>query len=217
MAMRNATAVMIELLEAALKTSHKARYVLFDTWFANPHQIIQNKYMGLDTIAMVRKGAKIKYEFDGKRLNIKEIYSNCKKLIERSRYLLSIEVKLGKDNGDEHQIPARIVCVRNRNKKNDGIALITTDMDLSEEEIIHIYGDIDVFFKTCRTYLKLRKECRSLSYDAMTAHVAIVFTRHMILSVFQQHDENQPALGELFSDYDGTCGHHIQRIDDVSG
>ena len=201
MAMRKATDVMIELLETALKAGHKARYVLFDTWFANPHQIIQIKDMGLDTIAMVKKSAKTKYEFEGRRLNIKEIYSSCKKRRGRSRYLLSIEVMLGKDKEDEHQIPARIVCVRNRNKRKDWIALITTDMELSEEEIIRIYGkrwDIEVFFKTCKTYLKLRKECRSLSYDAMTAHVAIVFTRYMILSVFQRHDEDKRALGELF-------------------
>ncbi|MBP3896683.1 MAG: transposase [Mogibacterium sp.] len=201
MALRKATDVMVELLEAALKAGHKARYVLFDTWFANPHQIITIKDMGLDTIAMVKKSAKTKYKFEGQRLNIKEIYSRCKKRRGRSRYLLSIEVVIGKDKDDEHPIPAKIVCVRNRNNRKDWIALISTDMDLSEDEIIRIYGkrwDIDVFFKTCKTYLKLRKECRSLSYDAMTAHVAIVFTRYMILSVSQRRDEDQRALGELF-------------------
>ena len=74
-------------------------------------------------------------------------------------------------------------------------------MDLSEEEIIRIYGkrwDIEVFFKTCKSYLRLQKECNSLSYDAMTAHVAIAMVRYMILSVFQRQDEDQRALGELF-------------------
>ena len=54
----------------------------------------------------------------------------------------------------------------------------STDVSLSEEEIIRIYGkrwDIEVFFKTCKSYLHLIKECRSLSYDALTAHVSIVF------------------------------------------
>ena len=74
-------------------------------------------------------------------------------------------------------------------------------MDLSEEEIIRIYvkrWDIEVFFKTCKSYLRLQKECNSLSYDAMTAHVAIAMVRYMILSVFQRQDEDQRALGELF-------------------
>ena len=77
-------------------------------------------------------------------------------------------------------IPAKLVFVRNRNKKKDYLAIISTDITLDENEIIRIYGkrwDIEVFFKICKSYLKLTKECRSLSYDAMTAHVAVVFTR----------------------------------------
>lgn len=38
-------------------------------------------------------------------------------------------------------------------------------------------------FKVCKSYLRLSKECNSLSYDAMSAHVAVVFTRYMMLSV----------------------------------
>ena len=62
--------------------------------------------------------------------------------------------------------------------KKDWLAIICMDTTISEEEIIHIYGkrwDIEVFFKTCKSYLHLIKECRSLSYDALTAHVSIVF------------------------------------------
>lgn len=40
--------------------------------------------------------------------------------------------------------------------------------------------DIEVFFKVCKGYLNLSKECRSMSYDAMTAHTAVVFTRYMM-------------------------------------
>ena len=52
-------------------------------------------------------------------------------------------------------------------------------MSLSEMDIIRIYGhrwDIEVFFKTCKNSLLLRKEYHGLSYDGLTAHVAIVFT-----------------------------------------
>lgn len=40
MAVTKATDVMIQLLQSAIASGHKARYVLFDTWFATPHQII---------------------------------------------------------------------------------------------------------------------------------------------------------------------------------
>ncbi len=74
-------------------------------------------------------------------------------------------------------------------------------MRLSEEEIIRIYGkrwDIEVFFKVCKSYLNLSKECRSISYDAMTAHTAIVFTRYMMLSLENRESNDIRSMGELF-------------------
>ena len=74
-------------------------------------------------------------------------------------------------------------------------------MELDEKEIIRIYGkrwDIEVFFKTCKQMLKLESECKSLSYDALTAHVSIVFTRYMVLSVEKRLNEDDRTVGELF-------------------
>ena len=45
--------------------------------------------------------------------------------------------------------------------------------------------------------MKLIKECRSLSYDALNAHVAVVFIRHMMLSVARQN-EDEKTICELF-------------------
>lgn len=46
--------------------------------------------------------------------------------------------------------------------------------------------------------LNLIGECHSLSYDALTAHTAIVFTRYMLLALEQRQNEDQRTLGELF-------------------
>ena len=74
-------------------------------------------------------------------------------------------------------------------------------MNISEEEVIRIYGkrwDIEVFFKVCKSYLKLSKECKSLSYDAMNAHIAIVFTRYIMLAVETRQATDSRTLGEIF-------------------
>lgn len=42
------------------------------------------------------------------------------------------------------------------------------------------------------------KECNSLSYDAMTAHTAVVFTRYMMLSLESRKSNDNRSLGELF-------------------
>ena len=197
LAQMKGTEVMIELLKSAQNAGHQADYVLFDTWFSSPAQLVAVKDLGLDSIAMIKKNPRIYYEYEGEQLSINKIYGVCKKRRGRSKYLLSEEVLVGKD----HKIPARIVCVRNKKKKKDWIAFICTNPNLSEEEIIRIYGkrwQIEVFFKTCKSYLQLVSECHSLSYDALTAHVAIVFTRYLMIAIEQRRNEDDRTLGELF-------------------
>lgn len=194
---RKATEVMVDLLKAARSSGISAKYVLFDSWFSSPKTITVLKAdCELDTIAMVKKSSKIKYGYQDGKYNIKEIYKQCKKRRGRSKYLLSVDVTVGNE-----AIPAKIVCVRNKSKKKDWLAIISTDTTISEEEIIRIYGkrwDIEVFFKTCKSYLHLAKECRSLSYDALTAHVSVVFVRYMMLAVTQRCNTDDKTVCELF-------------------
>ena len=203
-ACEKATDVMIKMLKTAQKARHKAKYVLFDSWFSSPKVITTiNTECGLDTIAMVKKSSKINYIFNGENKNIKQIFSAGKKRRGRSRYLLSVNIELEStnDNGDIIRIPAKIVCVRNRSKRKDWLALICTDIALSEEDIIQTYGkrwDIEVFFKTCKDMLKLEKGCHSLSYDALTAYVSIVFTRYMMLAVEMRLNKDDRTGGEIF-------------------
>ena len=197
LAQTKSTDVMIELLRNALSVGHTADYVLFDTWFSNPAQLIAMKALGLDSIAMIKKSSRIHYEYEGEELSIKKIFGVCKKRRGRSKYLLSVNVMVGKDE----KIPAKIVCVRNKKNKKDWIAFICTNPELSEEEIIRIYGkrwQIEVFFKTCKSYLNLISECHSLTYDALTAHVAIVFTRYLMIAMEQRRNEDNRTLGEIF-------------------
>jgi hypothetical protein len=138
------------------------------------------------------------FRYESEDMSLPTIYSRNKKRRGRSRYLLSVMVDVVKE---DKVIPAKVVYVRNRNKRKDYLCLISTDVTLSEDEIIRIYGkrwDIEVFFKVCKSYLRLSKECNSLSFDAMTAHTAVVFTRYMMLSLESRESNDDRSLGELF-------------------
>ena len=50
----------------------------------------------------------------------------------------------------------------------------------------------------CKSYLKLGKESRTMSYDAMTAHVSIILARYMMLSLEQRRKVDKRSIGELF-------------------
>ncbi len=134
---RKATEVMIDLVKTAQLSGMSAKYVLFDSWFSSPKTITALKTdCGLDTIAVVKKSSKIQYGYQDGRYNIKEIYRQCKERRGRSRYLLSVDITVG-----DEAIPAKIICVRNKSRKKDWLAIICMDTTISEEEIIRIYGN----------------------------------------------------------------------------
>jgi hypothetical protein len=198
LSMTKGTHAMISLLNAAKAAKIPAKYVLFDSWFSSPSTLHAVKNLGYDVVGMVKKTPKMFFRYEGKDLSLASIYDRNRKRRGRSRYLLSVTVDVV-NNGNV--IPAKVVYVRNRNKRKEYLCLISTDVTLSEDEIIRLYGkrwDIEVFFKVCKSYLHLSKECNALSFDAMAAHTAVVFTRYMMLSLESRESNDQRSLGELF-------------------
>ena len=93
------------------------------------------------------------FRYNNEDMSLTSIYNKNKKRRGKSKYLLSVMVEVVKD---EKIIPAKVVYVRNRNKRKEYLCLISTDTSLSEDEIIRIYGkrwDTEVFFKVCKSYL----------------------------------------------------------------
>lgn len=198
LSMQKGTSVMLELLQHAKQAAIPAKYVLFDSWFSSPSSIHAVKEIGYDVIAMVKKTPKMFFCYNGEDMSLTSIYNKNKKRRGRSRYLLSVMVDVVKDG---KVIPAKVVYVRNRNKRKEYLCIISTNTELDENEIIRIYGkrrDIEVFFKVYKSYLHQSKECRSISYDAMTAHTAVIFTRYMMLSLESRESNDERSLGELF-------------------
>lgn len=198
LAIEKGTQAMLTLLDEAKKAAIPAKYVLFDSWFSSPSTLHAVKNMNYDVIAMIKKTPKMFFQYNGEAMSLTSIYNKNKKKRGRSRYLLSVVVEVVNDG---KSIPAKVVYVRNRNKRKEYLCLISTDVNLDENEIIRIYGkrwDIEVFFKVCKSYLNLSRECNSLSYDALTAHTAIVFTRYMMLSLECRESKDERSLGELF-------------------
>ncbi len=198
LAQSKATNVMLTLLKDAKGIGISAKYVLFDTWFCSPESLLRIKNIGYDVIGMVKKGENIHFRYNGRMKSAPAIFRAAKKRRGRSKYLLSVEAEVVKE---KQTIPVKLVFVRNRNNRRDYLILVSTDVNLSEEEIIQTYGkrwNIEVFFKMCKSYLKLGKESRTMSYDAMTAHVSIVLARYMLLSLEQRRKVDKRSIGELF-------------------
>ena len=203
MAKEKGTVVVQSMVQEAQKAGIPFDYVLFDTWFSNPAQLVALKDIGADVIAMIKKN-KTRYtvldptDDAVKSLDVKEIYSRFRKRPGCSKYLLCVNVKVSDQGGNS--IPAKLVYARNRNNKKQWVCFVCTDMRCSPEDILRIYTmrwACEVYFSIAKGYLKLRTECHSTSYDAITAHMVIVAIRYMILAVTRFENTDERGIEEI--------------------
>jgi len=122
------------------------------------------------------------------------LYGLLRKRPERARILASVivETKQGQQ--------VRIVFVRHRHKR-DWLAVLSTKVDLPDEEIVWIYGkrwDIEVCFKMLKQHLRLEKEAQLRDYDGLVGHATVVMIRYMFLSFRQRLYSDQRTAGSLF-------------------
>ena len=183
----------ISLIREALNAGITAQYVLMDTWFTNEPFIKRVMEEGLHVIGML-KDNKQKYRYNGKSLGLKDLA----KLIHFDGFsgiFGSVLVKT-----EKQRIPVKLVFVRNRNKRNEYIVILSTDTDLSDAEIVRLYGNrwsIECCFKVCKSLLKLGKEFHGVSYDLTVSSTALVFTRYILLEWIRRQENDGRTLGEL--------------------
>lgn len=179
-----------------------AKYVLFDSWFTMPKTVIRIKREKRDVIGMIRITEKIHYQYQGQWQNVKDIYQKINRSSDSKNIVGSACVKLREEKTatSDKFIDARIVFIKDRHSDN-WLAVLCTDLSISEEEIIRIYGkrwDIEVFFKVCKSYLSLAKEYQGRSYDMQVAATSIVFLRYAMLSTEARNATDDRTLGDLF-------------------
>src|SRR5699024_1299271 len=114
--------------------------------------------------------------------------------------LASVVVSIGLDDKG-NDIMARIVFVRDRNRSKKWLAILSTNLDLPEEEVVRLYGkrwDIECFFKVVKSHLRLANGCQSRHYDALIAHTTIVFARYIMLAISSREEKDPKTIGQLF-------------------
>ena len=202
-AVTKTTAHLVPMVKRILSAGVKAKYLLMDSWFTMPANIIALREH-IDVIGMVKKTEKVHYNHNGQNRSLKTIYRKIKKRPGRARILGSALVTL-KDGK-----PAKLVFVRDYRKK-DWLALLSTDIHLPDAEVVRIYGkrwDIEVLFKMAKQHLKLTKEIQCRDFDALVAHTTIVFMRYIFIAYRVRIESDHRSFGELFY----TCCDELSDI-----
>jgi hypothetical protein len=196
--MKKTTEAMFDLLDQLAPYGVPAQYLLFDSWYAYPKVILGVLERNLNVVCMLKAMPKVFYQYMGKSMNLTGLYNYIYKKPGKAKILASAVVQIGKG---KNVTPVKIVFIRDRNRSRKWLALLSTDISLSDEEIIRIYGkrwDIEVFFKMTKSHLNLAKEFQGRSYDSMVAHTTIVFCRYIMLALESRNDRDQRSIGNLF-------------------
>jgi hypothetical protein len=196
------------MVEEATASGIQASHLLFDSWFAYPVIMRNLLARGMHALCMLKVTEKIFYRYPGEELHLAAIYRKIRKRPGRAKVLASVMVEIGED---ENGVPvsAKIVFVRDRRSKK-WIALLSTDISLTEEQIIMTYKrrwDIEVFFKVAKSFLNLARECQGRSYDALVAHATLVCCRYIMLALAKRTNQDPRTLGSLFH----ACCEELQQ------
>lgn len=184
---------VVQMLQNALSAGFSADYVLMDSWFTHAPLLQFLSGKGFHTIGMV-KGLKQKYILNDEHLTLKELYAKIPKQ-QKAEILGSVNVQT------TCGLPLKIVFVQNRNHRRQWLAILSTDLSLTDTEIVRIYGmrwSIETFFKFAKSHLKLGTEFQGRSFDMLISHTTIVFSRYLVLEWERRQNQDDRSLGGLF-------------------
>lgn len=193
-ALQSAPPLVASMVKRAIDTGVQASHVLMDTWFTHEPLILSLKEIGMEVIGMIND-RKQRYQVKGKFYTLTQLYAVASPVAPKGAILRSVCVQL------KSGLPAKIVFIQNRNKKKEWLAILSTDLSLTETEIVRTYGmrwDIEVFFKSVKSLLRLQKEFQGRSFDVLISHTTIVFARYIVLSWQHRCSSDPRTLGGLF-------------------
>ncbi|MDD4615017.1 MAG: transposase, partial [Caldisericia bacterium] len=210
----------IHLIRRALRSGLTPSYILYDSWFGFPRFYLSLlKLFHVHSICRIKKMPKVYYEYKGTRWNLTKLYSIMKMEQEKNKQrnvkskteqnpssnckeeeiVGSLVVKTSFDTTQEKV--AKIVFLRNRNKKQEWLAFLSTDASLPEEEIVQTYAKrwgIELFFHVIKDLLQAEDEFQLIHFTSMYAHLTITMTRYCLLSWLERCAKDDRSKGDLF-------------------
>lgn len=194
---RKKTEVLIEMLKRCRGNGIDARFVLFDSWFANDGLIAKIVEIGYGVICRL-KAVKTRYTYQGKAWTLKELWH------ETARHNLGTvpgwDLKAAVLNvGLPLSGTVRLVFVRW--SKKQWHCFLCTEADLPAEEVLNYYARrwaIEVYFRDAKQLLALgqgQSEC----FDALIAWTSIVMIRYILpVYILSRKQGLVGSVGPLF-------------------
>ena len=203
--------IAIDMIKRAISSGIYADYLLVDSWYSKPIFIKEMKELGLKVISRMANNNKI-WNFVGKERTLQAIYNKYKKLKTQKLgsygkrikfYYFSVVV--------EHKRAGRVKIVFIKTKEKL-IPIVSTDLDINDEEIIETYKrrwDIEQGYKELREHFGFGKEENRI-YEALIARITLSFFTYNIVSYINRINNEPKTIGGLFKDLE--CELHTLAI-----
>jgi hypothetical protein len=209
--MKGKSQIAIDMVKRAVKNGIYADYLLVDSWYSKPVFIKEMNALGLRVISRIANNNKI-WNFIGKEKTLEAIYNKAKegKKSKQGQYGKKIKYTYF-SVVVEHKNAGmlKIVFIKTKEKL---IPIVSTDLEINEEEIIEIYKrrwDIEQGYKELRQHFGFGQEENRI-YEALIARITLSFFTYNIVSYINRISNEPKTIGGLFKDLE--CELHTLAI-----
>ena len=209
--MKGKSQIAIDVVTRAVKSGIYADYLLVDSWYSKPIFIKEMNSLGLRVISRIANNNKI-WNFIGKEKTLEAIYNKYKALKNIKSDTYGKKIKFTYFSATvEHKTAGRLKIVFIKTKEKL-IPIVSTDLDISDEEIIEIYKrrwDIEQGYKELREHFGFGREENRI-YEALIARITLSFFTYNIVSYINRISHEPKTIGGLFKDLE--CELHTLAI-----
>ena len=203
--------IAIDMVTRALKSGIYADYLLVDSWYSKPAFLKEMNDLGLKVISRIANNNKI-WNFAAKEKTLNAIYEKFKNLKKEKVGTYGKKIKFKYFSVVvEHKNAGKIKIVFIKTKEKL-IPIASTDLEISDEEIIDIYKrrwDIEQGYKELREHFGFGKEENRI-YEALIARITLSFFSYNIVSYINRISHEPKTIGGLFKDLE--CELHTLSI-----
>ena len=209
--MKGKSQIAIDMVKRAVNNGIYADYLLVDSWYSKPVFIKEMNTLGLRVISRIANNNKI-WNFIGKEKTLEAIYNKAKegKKSKQGQYGKKIKYTYFSVVVEHNNAGMlKIVFIKTKEKL---IPIVSTDLEINEEEIIEIYKrrwDIEQGYKELRQHFGFGQEENRI-YEALIARITLSFFTYNIVSYINRISNEPKTIGGLFKDLE--CELHTLAI-----
>jgi len=193
--------IAIDMIKRAVKSGIYADYLLVDSWYSKPVFIQEMNELGLKVISRIANNNKI-WNFMGEEKTLNAVYEKYKKLKDSKAGHYGKKIRFSYFSCIiEHKNAGKVKIVFIKTTDNL-IPIVSTDLELNDEEIIDIYKrrwDIEQGYKELREYFGFGQEENRI-YEALIARMTLSFFAYNIVSYINRISHEPKTIGGLFKD-----------------